>query len=119
MHFRYILQFLIIVAFALVGEVLHQFIPLPIPASIYGIILLFAALELKWVKVSDIKEVSAFLIEVMPIMFLPPAIGLLKSWGAIKGSLPEYITITVVTTFIVMAAAGWVTQLAIRKSRRK
>ncbi len=119
MHFRYIVQFLIIVAFALVGEVLHWLIPLPIPASIYGIILLFAALELKWVKVSDIKEVSAFLIEVMPIMFLPPAIGLMKSWSAIKGSLPEYITITVATTFIVMAAAGWATQLAIGRSRRK
>ena len=64
---KYVIQFLIIAAFAFIGELLHWFIPLPIPASIYGIVLLFIALELKWVKVSDIREVSSFLIAVMGV----------------------------------------------------
>lgn len=38
--------------------------------------LLFVALELKWVKVSDIRETSTFLIAVMPIMFIPAAVGI-------------------------------------------
>ena len=67
---RFVFQFLIIMVFAFLGELLHHFIPLPIPASIYGIVLLFLALETKILKVSDIKETSSFLIAIMPLMFL-------------------------------------------------
>ena len=63
---KFVLQFLIIMVFAFLGELLHYFIPLPIPASIYGIVLLFLALELKVVKVSDIEQTSSFLIAIMP-----------------------------------------------------
>ena len=76
---KYIFQFLVIMVFAFIGEVLHHFIPLPVPASIYGIVLLFLALELRIVKVSDVKETSSFLIAVMPLMFLPPAVGVIES----------------------------------------
>lgn len=116
---KYVIQFLIIAAFAFVGELLHWFIPLPIPASIYGIVLLFIALELKWVKVSDIREVSSFLIAVMPIMFIPAAAGLMESWGAVKSLIGKYALITVVSTFVVMGVAGAVTQFVIRHSGRR
>ena len=93
--------------------------PLPIPASIYGIILLFAALELKWIKVKDIRETSSFLIAVMPVMFIPAAVGLIDSWQAIGNSWLQYIIVTVVSTFIVMGVSGWITQMVIRKNRMK
>lgn len=115
---KYVIQFLIIAAFAFVGELLHWFIPLPIPASIYGIVLLFIALELKWVKVSDIREVSSFLIAVMPIMFIPAAAGLMESWGAVKSSVWEYTLITIVSTFVVMGVSGAVTQFVIRRGKK-
>lgn len=116
---KFVIQFLIIAAFAFVGELLHHFIPLPIPASIYGIVLLFIALELKWVKVSDIRETSSFLIAVMPVMFIPAAVGLMESWGVVRPSLLAYAVITVVSTFVVMGAAGAVTQAVIRHGRRR
>lgn len=53
---KYLIQFLIIIAFSFAGELLHYCLPLPIPASIYGIILLFLALEMKWVSVKDIRD---------------------------------------------------------------
>lgn len=112
-------QFLIILAFSFAGEILHALLPLPIPASIYGIALLFAALQLKVVKVSDIAETSAFLIEIMPIMFIPAAVGLLKSWDVVKDSLAAYVAVTVVSTFVVMYAAGVVTQIIIRRGKRR
>lgn len=113
---KYLLQFLIIVTIAFLGEVLHYLIPIPISASIYGIILLFIALELRWVKVKDIREVTVFLLAVMPVIFVPPAVGLIDSWDVIARSLIPYIIITVVSTFVVMAVAGWVTQYAIRRN---
>ncbi len=114
---KYVIQFLIIAAFSFAGEVLGRLIPLPIPPSIYGIVLLFACLELKWVKVSDVRETSTFLINTMPIMFIPAAVGLMESWGAVKGSLIEYLLVIVLSTFIVMGVSGMVTQRAIRRRK--
>ena len=116
---KFVLQFLIIMVFAFVGELLHYFIPLPIPASIYGIVLLFLALELKVVKVSDIEQTSSFLIAIMPLMFLPPAVGVIESWDLIQGAWLPYVVVTVVSTVVVMAVSGRVTQRIIRKEGRK
>lgn len=115
------MQLLIIIAFSFAGEVLRRLLPLPFPASIYGIILLFTALELKIVKVANIREVSTTLIAAMPVMFVPPAVGLMNTWGSIRDSWPQYLIITVISTLAVMAAAGWSTQLVIKlsKSRNK
>ena len=116
---KFIFQFLIIMVFAFVGELLHHFIPLPIPASIYGILLLFLALEFKILKVKDIKETSSFLIAIMPIMFLPPAVGIVESWGLIKVSWHPYVLVIGISSVVVMAVSGLVTQMIVRKGGRK
>ena len=116
---KYLIQFLIIIAFSFAGELLHYCLPLPIPASVYGIILLFLALEMKWVSVKDIRETSAFLIAVMPVMFIPAAVGLMDSWKSIGNSWLAYIVVTVVSTFVVMGVSGKVTQGVIRAHKSK
>lgn len=116
---KFLVQFLIIIAFSFAGELLHFCLPLPIPASIYGIVLLFLALELKLIKVRDIRETSSFLIAIMPVMFIPAAVGLMDSWHAIAGMWLKYIIVTVVSTFVVMAVAGWLTQAIIRRDKKK
>lgn len=114
---KFLIQFMIIIAFSFLGELLHCILPLPIPASIYGIVLLFVALELKWVKVKDIRETSSFLIAVMPVMFIPAAVGLIDSWKSIGNSWLEYIIVTVLTTFVVMGVSGWITQFVIQRNK--
>lgn len=114
---KFLIQFLIIIAFSFAGELLHYFLPLPIPASIYGIVLLFVALELKVIKVRDIRETSSFLIAVMPVMFIPAAVGLIDSWKSIGDAWLQYIVVTVLSTFIVMGVSGWITQFVIRRGK--
>lgn len=111
---KYIWQFLIILSISFVGEILNHLIPLPVPASIYGIIILFACLELKIIKLSAVKDISRFLIEIMPVMFIPAAVGLMNSWEILRPSWISYIVITLITTVIVMAVSGLVTQIIIR-----
>ena len=117
---RYVIQLFIIICFSFAGELMRRLLPFPIPASIYGIVLLFIALELKWVKVKQIREVSTTLIISMPVMFVPPAVGLISSWENIKDNWPEYLAITFASTYAVMAIAGWTTQRIIlwQKNRR-
>ena len=116
---KYLKQFCIIIAISFVGEILNKIVPLPIPASIYGIVILFTLLCTKVIKVSDVNEVSKFLIEIMPIMFVPPAAGLLETWGIVQTGLWQYLLLTVVSTVVVMVVSGLVTQLVIKSGRKR
>lgn len=116
---HYLRQFMIICAIALIGEMLSFLIPLPIPASIYGIVLLFALLVSGRLKVESIKEVSSFLLAIMPVMFIPPTVGLMDSFSLLRGSLAAYVTIMIVSTIVVMAVTGRVTQRLIRSEKQK
>ena len=116
---KYLKQFGIILLIAFAGEVLHALLPLPIPAGIYGIILLFLCLCTKLLPVSAIKETSVFLIEIMPVMFIPAAVGLMDSWQIIKEAWLSYVVITVLSTFVVMAVSGRAVQLVMKLTRKE
>lgn len=109
-------QFFIILSISCVGEILNMFLPLPIPASIYGMVLLFVLLYTGILKLEDIKDTGMFLIEIMPVMFIPAGVGLMSSWGVLKPVLIPVSIITIVSTILVMAAGGKVTQFIIKHS---
>ena len=111
-------QFTIIIVLSFIGEVLHTLIPFPIPASIYGILLLFLLLERKVLRLNDVKEVSDFLIFIMPLLFVPSAVGLIDAWDELRASLTAYVTIIVAVTLIVMIATGLITQWFLYHSRK-
>lgn len=115
---KYIKQFTIILLISFVGETLNELIPLPIPASIYGMVILFIALELKIIPLNAVKETSAFLIEIMPIMFIPAAVGLMNSWDILRPAWLQYLIITIVTTIMVMIVSGKITQALICRNRK-
>lgn len=113
------MQFLVILFLSCLGEVLSYIIPFPIPASIYGIVLLFVGLVVGIIPYDAVKDVGHFLIEIMPVMFIPAAVGLMDSWAIIKKSIIPYLIITLVTTVVVMGVAGKVTQLFTKKKGEK
>lgn len=116
---KYLKQFGIILFISFIGEVLHYLIPLPIPASIYGIVLLFSLLCLKIIPLSSVQETAIFLIEIMPVMFIPAAVGLMDSWEIIQPSWLIYLIITAVSTVLVMGVCGLVTQFIAERDSKK
>ena len=107
---KYLKQLLIILAFSLLGECLSRWIPLPVPGAIYGFVLLFLALCTGLLKETHIDATADFLISVMPVFFISPAVNLLASFDLIAQNLVPIITILVVSTFLVFAVAGLVTK---------
>lgn len=107
---KYLRQLLIILIFSFAGEVLHYLVPIQIPASIYGLVLLFIGLMTGLIQLSQVQETAKFLIEIMPMMFIPAGVGLLESWGVLKPILVPVILILVVSTVLVMGISGLVTQ---------
>ena len=111
-------QFSIILIISLIGEALSFLIPLPIPASIYGIALLFLLLCTGALRVESVRTVSSFLIAIMPVMFIPAGVGLMESFGLLLPALPAYIFITLFSTLAVMVVSGLATQAVIRKKNK-
>ena len=116
---KYLRQLLIILIFSFIGEILHSLIPIQVPASIYGLVLLFIALLTGIIQLPQVKEAAKYLIEIMPLMFIPAGVGLLESWGDLKSILIPVLLLLVASTILVMGVSGKVTQGIIQRSKRK
>ena len=112
---KFLRQFMIILLLSFLGEVLKMFIPLPIPASVYGLVLMFVCLMTGVLKTSQVKDAAFFLIEIMPVMFIPAAAGLIDSWKVLQPLLLPILVITVVITIFVMVVTGKIAQMIAQK----
>lgn len=70
---KYVKQFMIIVGVSFLGEMLHSLLPLPVPASIYGLLILFMLLMTGILKLEQIEETSEFFWQLCPFYFFLPA----------------------------------------------
>lgn len=107
---KYLFQLLRILMFCLLGELLHFFLPLPIPASIYGLILLLLALKAGVVKLEQVKETANFLTGIFPLLFIPGAAGVMELWDILGKLWLPIVIVLIPVTILTLAAAGWVTQ---------
>ena len=100
---KYIKQFLIILSISFVGEVLKMLLPLPIPASIYGMVILFLLLITGVLKLESVKETGKLLIE--------------ATWNVLSPLIVQVLVITVLTLILVMVFSGRITQSVIRHDK--
>lgn len=114
---KFLKQFLIILTITVIGELVKMLLPLPIPASIYGMLILFICLMTGLIKPESVREAGNFLIEIMPVMFIPAGVGLMDAWGVLKPILFPVSLITVVSLIAVMAVTGRVSQWLIRREK--
>ena len=115
---KYLTQFLRITGFTLAGELLQRLIPLPIPASVNGLVLLFAALCFGVVKLEQVKDAAGFLISILPILFVPTAVGILENWAMIKSDVISIFLLALLSTVVTFGIAGRITQ-SLRKKEEK
>lgn len=116
---KYIKQFALIALLTFIGECLNLLVPLPVPASIYGMVLLFLCLQTGILKLSQIEETADLLLGVMPIFFISPTVSLMSSIGVIKDSLVGVFVVCIVSTAVVMVVTGLVAQMLIRRDKKE
>ena len=112
---KYLSQFLIIMGFTFAGEALQRLLPLPIPASVYGLTLLFIALCAGLVKVSQVKTTGNFLSSLLPILFVSPTVGIVEDWALIQPQLLPIALLLASSTFVSFGISGKIAQHLIRK----
>ncbi len=111
---KYLRQLAIILAVTFTGELLHRFIPLPVPASIYGLLLMLTLLCTHALRLDQVKDAADFLITLMPVMFVAPLAGIYPSWDALKPLLLPLAVISIVSTALTMGITGRAAQWIMR-----
>ncbi len=106
---KYLSQFLTILGFTLAGEALQRLVPLGIPASVWGLVLLFGALCLGLVRLEQVKEAGGFLTSILPILFVAPAVGIAENWGLIAPKLLPILLLLLSSTVLTFGIAGKIT----------
>ena len=112
---KYVKQFGIILLFSLAGDLCHRLLPFPIPASIYGMVLLFLALCIGLVKLEQVKDAAHFLTSILPILFVAPAVGIVEYWELVSDNLIPIILLILATTVLTFGISGTVVQRFMKK----
>lgn len=115
---RYLFQSGRILAFCFAGEVLHAVLPLPVPASVYGLLLLLLALCSGIVRPEQVRETGLFLTGIFPLLFVPAAAGVMELWAELGALLLPAVIAIVPVTVLVFAAAGRTTQAIIHRKEK-
>ena len=115
---KYLAQLTIILAVSLVSEALGYFIPLPVPASVYGLVIMFLLLWTKVIKLSQVENVADFFLQIMPFFFVAPTVGLITSFDAIRGNVLWLVLMCFISTVVTIAVTGTVAQLVMKLMKR-
>ena len=115
---NYIFQLAIIFGISFIGELLNVILPLPVPASVYGLIIMFLLLCTKIVKLEQVETVSEYLMAIMPLFFIEPTVGIMNSYGLVKGNILALFLTCFLSFAAVIAVTGLVSQTIIRFQRK-
>ena len=116
---HYLKQFTVIIAISAVSELLAIFIPLPVPASIYGMSLLFLVLMTGVLKLKKVESAANLLLGIMPALFVVSGAGLITSYGQIAENFASWIAINIGSTIVILATTGLLAQGLIRRKKAK
>ena len=92
-------------------------LPLPVPASVYGLVLLLLALNFRLIQLEDVKEVGVFLTGILPLLFVPAAV--MELWAEMGEMLLPIIIAIIPVTVLVMVTAGKTTQALTSRKKNK
>ncbi len=115
---KYIKQLTIILVVSLIAELMEYLIPLPVSASVYGLVLMLLGLVLHIIPLHKVEGAADFLVENMSLMFVPPVVGIMACMEELKQMALPLVIACFVTTVIIMGAAGRVTQFIVGKRRK-
>ena len=114
---KYISQILIIISITVAAELIKFIIPLPIPASIYGLVGLFLLLKTGLLKLNAVEDVADFLMGIMSLILVPASVSFISNLDAMAALLVPVLLMGLVGTVVIMGVTGRVSQWLIRRRK--
>lgn len=114
-----IAQIGVVFALCLAAEGISSLLPFVFPASVLAMVLLLILLFCKAIKPHQLKEKSSFLLEHMPLFFIPANVGILRYTDVLFQNFWAIVLISLLTTPLVFFAAGQAVQLTMKWMQRR
>lgn len=99
----------ILFGYQLIGYLAHQFLKIPLPANVIGLILLAISLFCGWVKLEWIEHSAQFLLKHMMIFFAPTIVGTIVFFSRIGSEWVSISLSLVGSALTVLLITGWTT----------
>ena len=115
---KYIFQLGLILAVSFAGELLAALIPAPVPAGVYGMVIMFLLLHFRVIAFEKISSTGEFMKTALVVTLIPSAVGIMAAWDVLRPILLGAALLTVASSIITFACAGLTAQ-ALEKAKRR
>lgn len=112
---KYLKQFAILLACLFIGSIIKSLVPLPIPETIYGMVILFLIFIFKLLKPDDIRITANAILDNMAILFVPAGVGIIEHIDLLKENIVAIFIITFLTAIIAMI----ITMILVKKLNKR
>jgi holin-like protein len=107
---RLVLGFVILLALLFAGAWIVDALRLPLPGSVVGMLMLAAALRLRWLPERTVKDAAELLIRNMALLFVPAGVGVMVYGGLLAREWLPIVVASAASTVAVLLAVGWLQQ---------
>ncbi|HEI7607482.1 TPA: antiholin-like murein hydrolase modulator LrgA [Staphylococcus aureus] len=111
-------QVIVIALVLFVSKIIESFMPIPMPASVIGLVLLFVLLCAGAVKLGEVEKVGTTLTNNIGLLFVPAGISVVNSLGVISQAPFLIIGLIIVSTILLLICTGYVTQIIMKVTSR-
>lgn len=109
-----IYQSVLIGTIVLISKFIESLLPMPMPASVIGLVLMFLALNFNVIKLEQVETVGDALVNNIGFFFVPAGISVIKSLGLLQAHFVLDMILIFASTLILLVATGWMTQLILQ-----
>lgn len=101
---------LIILLFLYLGKGIQYITHLPIPGSIFGLLLLFLGMNIRLIPLNYVLPAGSVLLNYITLFFVPVGVGLLQYSDLLSMHWLTIVVSSVVSTLAVLLSVGWIYQ---------
>ncbi|MBU8727149.1 antiholin-like murein hydrolase modulator LrgA [Bacillus pumilus] len=101
-----------------VSNLISMYLPIPMPASVIGLVLLFVLLTTKIVKLEQVEQLGTSLTGLISFLFVPSGISVIQSLGVMQEVGVQVVGVIIIATIMLLAATGLFSQLLMQLSEK-
>ncbi|QSW34195.1 CidA/LrgA family protein [Leclercia pneumoniae] len=108
---QYLRAFIFIYLCLYVGNFLASLLPITIPGSIIGMLILFVLLALQIIPAKWVKPGCSVLIRYMALLFVPIGVGVMQYYDQLKAQYGPIVVSCFISTLVVFLVVSWSSHL--------
>jgi holin-like protein len=108
---QYLRSFILIYLCLYAGIAIASLLPITIPGSIIGMLILFVLLSLQILPAKWVKPSCHLLIRYMALLFVPIGVGVMQYYSVLKAQFGPVVVSCFISTLVVLVIVSWSSHL--------